>query len=409
MKIEVDNVRGFQDILPPKSLKMNKVKEIIERYFRNYGFVPIETPAIEFDELMRTENLHGEQEDGAVSDRFRLKDRAGRNLGLRYEFTFQLARIFKQNTNIKLPFRRYQIGLLFRDEPVGPGRFRQFTQSDADIIGDSSINAEAECLSLVSDILKELKIKAEIYVNNKKLLSALIESVEIKEVNSVIRELDKLDKIGEDNVKMNLRKYADSTKILTLFRLLNKDINFFAENLFDGANELQKLDEECRNYGIKIKFSPMMIRGLSYYTGNIFEVRQEGGESIAGGGRYDKIVGKYIGKDIPSVGISLGLERITELASISIKTIPKVIVISISQKEESLKLTRRLRKEDISVLVSFETPGKALEYADSLHIPYSIFIGEDEIKKKKYKLRDMQSGEEKELSEKQVVFLLKNK
>ena len=149
MEIEATTVKGFQDILPPESLKREAVKKIIEKWFKLYGFIPIETPIIEFDELMRSETLASEKEDEAISDRFKLKDRASRNLGLRYEFTFQLARILKQNPNIKLPFRRYQIGPVFRDEPVASDRFRQFTQCDADIIGNSSIDADAECLALV--------------------------------------------------------------------------------------------------------------------------------------------------------------------------------------------------------------------------------------------------------------------
>ena len=175
MKIEIDTVKGFQDILPPESLKRKAVQEVIEKYYKLYGFLPVETPIVEFDELMKPDTLE-ENPDEAVSDRFKLKDRAGRNLGLRYEFTFQLARIFKQNPNIKLPFRRYQIGPNFRDEPIGPGRFRQFTQCDADIIGDSSMEADAECLAMISDILKELQIEAEIEVNNRKLLNSIIES-----------------------------------------------------------------------------------------------------------------------------------------------------------------------------------------------------------------------------------------
>src|SRR3990172_77836 len=154
MKIEVDTVKGFQDFLPPESLKRDAVKKIIEKNFKLHGFLPIETPIIEFDEMMKPDSINADDE--AVSDRFKLQDRAGRNLGLRYEFTFQLARIFKQNPNTKLPFRRYQIGEVFREEPVGATRFRQFTQCDIDIIGDSSIDADAGCLLIVKDILDEL-------------------------------------------------------------------------------------------------------------------------------------------------------------------------------------------------------------------------------------------------------------
>src|SRR3989338_790090 len=221
MKIEVDTVKGFQDYLPPESLKRDSARRVIEKHFKLHGFLPIETPIIEFDELMRSDSTT--IEDEAVSDRFKLIDRAGRNLGLRYEFTFQLARIFKQNPNIGLPLRKYQIGPVFRDEPVRLGRTRQFIQCDADIIGDSSIKADFECICLIKDILNELNLPfLNIKVNNLKLISSILESVEINAVKSIMRELDKLDKIGEDSVKLNLKKYANSNTILTLFKLMDK-------------------------------------------------------------------------------------------------------------------------------------------------------------------------------------------
>ena len=408
MKIEIDTVKGFQDFLPPESLKREAIVETIKRIYRLYGFVPIETPLIEFDELMKPESLPNEQEDEAVSDRFRLKDKGGRNLGIRYEFTFQLSRILKQNPNMKLPLKRYQIGPILRDEPTSSNRFRQFTQCDADIVGDPSINADAECLSLVSDILKALNIDAEIQINNRKLLSSIIESVEIKSTKQVMRELDKLEKVGEDEVKANLKKYADSNQIITLFKLLEKSLEFFTENAFEGAKEIQELMDKCRAYNVSIRFNPFMIRGLDYYTGNVFEVisaNKENGGTIAAGGRYDKTVGKFLNKEIPAVGISFGLERIAGLAKIIPETVPKIALISISQDKETIKLAKKLRKSDISCITLFEKTGKALEYTNSLEIPYAVFIGEQEIEQEKFKLRDMKSGEEKLLTEKQLIKL----
>jgi len=248
MQIEIDTVKGFRDYLPPESLKKEAVMKIIEKNFKLYGFMPVETPVIEFDELMKGDSLPSEEEDEAISERFKLNDRAGRKLGLRYEFTFQLSRILKENPNIKLPFRRYQIGPVFRDEPISQDRFRQFIQCDIDILGDSSIRADAECLNVIADILKELTIPAEIQINNRKLLSSIIESVRIKQIKQVMRELDKISKIGEDNVKANLKKYADSNQVLTLFKMLGKDLSFFKENLFEGAEELSSLKKDCRKY-----------------------------------------------------------------------------------------------------------------------------------------------------------------
>ena len=405
MKIEIDTVRGFQDIMPPESLKRSAVKRIIEKNFKLYGFVPVETPVIELDELMKSDSL---EEDAAVSDRFRLKDRGGRNLGLRYEFTFQLKRIFRQNPNIKMPFRRYQIGEVFRDEPIGAGRFRQFTQCDADIIGDASIDADAECLALISDILKELKIESEIQVNNRKLLNAILESVQITDRTKVMRELDKMEKVGEDATKSELRKYADGNQIMTLFKLLEKPLEFFRKNAFDGAEELESLIEKCKDYGVKVKFKPLMIRGLGYYTGNIFEIKQPGKSTIAAGGRYDKLVGKLLDREIPAVGISFGLERVTEIAKIKSESMPAML-LSINEDDEMIALAKKLRKESVSCLTMSDKPGKALEYANAVGIPFVVFIGEEEIKKKKFKLRDMKSGLEKDITEKQLIAFLKTK
>lgn len=408
MQIEVDTVKGFQDFLPPASLKRDSVKKVVEKFYKLYGFMPIETPMVEFDELMKPENLPAEQEDEAVSDRFRLKDRGGRNLGLRYEFTFQLARIFKQNPNLKLPFRRYQIGESFRDEPVGTGRFRQFTQCDADILGDSSIECEAETLSMISDILKELGVNAEIQVNNRKLLNSIIDSVQITDKKNVMKEIDKILKIGEDVVKTNLKKFADSNQVITLFKLLEKPLEFFIENAFDGAKELNELFKIAKKYSLKLKFNPYMVRGFSYYTGDIIEVVDpETKMTIAGGGRYDKVVGKFLNREIPAFGMSFGLERLCEIANVKIDSIPKVLIIPIDADAEAIKLSKTLRKSNISCLKSNDKVGKSLEFANSLSIPFVILMGKDEIEKKKFKLKDMSSGEERLLAESSLIRALK--
>ncbi len=404
MIMEVDTVKGFKDYLPPESLKKEAVKKIIEQQFQLHGFIPIETPIIEFDELMKPDILASEEEDSAVSERFKLKDRAGRNLGLRYEFTFQLARLLKQNPNIKLPFLRYQIGPVFRDEPIGASRFRQFIQCDADIIGDASFDADTECLSLTKDILQALKIKNQIIeINNRKLLQSIIESTEITSIKEVMRELDKIDKLGEDIVKANLRKYADGNQVLTLFKLLEKDISFFKENAFDGATDLIELQKKCKNYGIPVKINPLLVRGFSYYTGTIFEIGEPGKPAISAGGRYDKLVGKYLNREIPAVGTSFGLERMSELANISPEPIPIVLLISLNQPLEAIKLAKKLRKDNISCLLSHDKVNKALEYANSYTIPWVIFLGEQEIQKGKLKLRNMSSGEESFLMENQLL------
>tara|TARA_Y100000310_G_scaffold343285_1_gene450180 strand:+ start:653 stop:1891 length:1239 start_codon:yes stop_codon:yes gene_type:complete len=407
MKIEIDNVKGFKDYLPKEAQLREKIVETAKKFYKLYGFLPLETPIIEYDEIMRSEALSN-GEDEAVADRFRLKDRGGRNLGLRYEFTFQLAKLFKINPNIKLPFKRYQIGPNFRDEPIRAGRTRQFTQCDLDIIGDSSINADAECLAAVSDILKELKITgATIQINNRKLLNAIIESVQIKQSTQVLREIDKLEKIGMDAVRQNLKRYASVNQILTLFKLLEKPLSFFEQNSFDGASELRKLLDLCKTYKIKAQFTPNMVRGFAYYTGSIFEI-VIGKTSIVAGGRYDNSVGRFINRKIPAVGVSFSLEALIGLCNEQLSTLKtdpfvKTLIVSINQDSEAIELAKKLRKSNVSTSLAFGQPGKQLEYANSLEIPYVIFIGEKEASAKKVKLKDMKSGSEKLLTEKQLL------
>ena len=361
---------------------------------------------------MRPDALPGEQEDEAISDRFRLKDRAGRNLGLRYEFTFQHARILKLNPTLKLPFKRYQIGEQFRDEPIRLGRTRQFTQCDIDIIVDSSVQAEAECLAVVMQIFRELNIEATVTVNNRQLSNAMVESCELMQKKQVFREIDKIDKIGEDLVKMNLKKYGDANQVVTLFKLMEKDISFFEKNKFEGAAELKALMTAAKGQGIEVIFRPNLMRGFSYYTGNVFEIVITGTKTaLCGGGRYDKTVGKYLNRDIPAVGISFSIEALTglcqeQLTALIVPPPALVQLISIQQEKATLALAQKLRKEQVAVNILFDKPGKCLEYASAYQIPFAVFIGEDELKKKKFKLRDLQTGVEKELSEKQLISYL---
>ena len=397
----IETAKGFRDILSQESLKRKRIKEIIEEKFILYGFLPIETPTIEYEELLKS------SDDEVISDIFKLQDKGQRKLALRYEFTGQLARIFKENSTIKLPFKRYQIGSVFRDEPAKPGRYREILQCDADIIGDSSISSDAECLALANDIFKELDIKIEIEINNRKLLNSIINSLDIKESSSVIREIDKLDKLSLQEVKDNLSKFANKEKIEKLFSLFKKDIEYFLKNNFEGSKEIKELIDICKNYNVKVTFIPNLARGFSYYTGNVFEISSEKAKfTISAGGRYDKIVGKYINREIPAVGISFGLDRISEILDTKLET-TKVLVISINEDKESINLTKKLRENNISSSIMFSKISKALEYANSYSIQNVIFVGSEEIKKKKFKLKDMKTGKEQFLALTGIIKKLK--
>jgi len=381
-----ETVKGMQDYTGEEARKRQKIKGIIALTFQDYGFELAETPLIEFEEFVRGENVS----DEAVSDIFKLQDRGKRNLALRYEFTFQLKRIAQ---NKKLPYRRYQIGEVFRDEPTTSNRFRQFTQCDADIVG-STIKEEAEILAILSKILEKLNIDAIININNRKLLNEILEKEGVKQKTEVIREIDKMDKLPESEIKNNLKKYK-AEKVVDIFK---KPESFFKK--YEAYKEIQELEEYCKDYKIKVNFLPSLARGLSYYNGSVFEVKtKEMKETIAAGG-------SFLVNNVQSTGISFGLNRIDQLAKI--KTDEKrVLIISIGQDKESIELAEKIRKENIPCVVMYGKPSKALEFANSYGLPYVIFFGEEEAKKKKVKLRNMKSGKEEMLSEKDVIERLK--
>ncbi|MEK6875418.1 MAG: histidine--tRNA ligase [Nanoarchaeota archaeon] len=397
----IELVKGFRDVLPPESLKRAKIREVIEKNFKLFGFIPIETPSLEYESFAKGDN----EKDSAVSDMFKLKDRGNRELALRYEFTFQLQRLFKENPNIKLPFRRYQIGYVFRDEPVEKDRYREFIQCDADIMGDASINAEAEFLALADKICKELKIKYALKINNRKILDEIFENLEIIDKNNVLREIDKLGKIGEDEVKKNLTKYADKEQIIKLFKLLGGDLKFFLEQEYAGAKELDELLKLLKIYNIKAEFSPFLARGFSYYTGIVFEAYSEEIKgSIFAGGRFDNLVGKYINRQVSAVGISLG--RILDYP-IENPESAKYLLISINQDKKTVELMKNLREKGISCLMT-DKISRGLDFANSYNIPYVIFVGDEEARKGKFKLKNMKSGREKLVREKELIKLEKN-
>lgn len=376
-----ENVKGFRDFTGQEALKREFIKQLLIKKFQAYGFLPAETPIIEFEEFVKGQN----QNDEAISDIFRLKDKGSRELALRYEFTFQLKRI---SQNQKLPFKRYQIGEVFRDEPVSSNRFRQFTQCDIDTIGSTSRD-EAEILKVISEIFKELGVETTIFINNRKLLNEILDSEKIKEKEQVIREIDKLDKLSESEVKENLKKYK-AEKVINIFKNKQK---FFEK--YPSFKEIQELKKYCKLFGVQVEFLPTLARGLSYYNSSVFEIKLKGmKDSVAGGG-------SYLCNNIQSTGISFSLERLVPLAKITPKPV-KCIIISINQENKSIELAQSLRKADVPCII-LDKISKALEYANNEKIPFVIFVGEEEIKKKKFKLRDMKSGKEDFLGEKELV------
>jgi len=385
-----ETVRGFQDFTGEEAVKREKIREILVKNFELYGFEPAETPIIEQEEFVKGDNEY----DEAVSDIFKLKDKGQRNLALRYELTFQLKRIAQ---NKKLPYKRYQIGYVFRDEPISANRFRQFTQCDIDTIC-SSAREEAEILALTSRVLSDLGIKSEIQINSRKLMNSAIKSLGIENAEFVLRELDKVEKQGVDKVKSEMANFIEKDKIVNLFRLLENKISFFKK--FEGYKELKEVMDLCNVYKINLTFTPTLARGLSYYNGTVFEVKtKEMKENICGGGAY-------LINNTPSVGISFGLERLSQLSKIKTEN-NKVLIININEDEKSISLAEKLRDSGSEVII-YDKISKGLEFANSKQIPNVIFIGSDEVKKKKFKLRDMKTGKEEMLNEKELIKKIKD-
>ncbi len=378
-------VKGFRDI--EDCSKRITIRNIIESTFQLYNFQAVETPIIEYEEFVKGNNPN----DEAVSDIFKLKDKGERNLALRYEFTFQLKRLAN---NKKLPYKRYQIGPVFRDEPVAGNRWRQFTQCDVDIIG-STLKDEAEILKITSEIIKKLNIKFTINFNNRKLLNEIFEELKISssQKEQVIKEIDKLDKLQEKDIKENLKKY-NAEQILSIFK---KPQVYFEK--YKSYKEIKELEKICSSYKIKLNFQPYLSRGLSYYNGSIFEIKSNIKETVAAGG-------SYLTNGIQSTGISFGLDRLELIAKIKEEK-QKFLILSLNQDKKSIEIADKIRNLNFPATIMFGKPGKALDYANSYKIPYVIFVGDEEVKKKKLKIKNMQIGKERLINEKDLEKELK--
>lgn len=408
--MKLEKAKGTRDLLPSEAIPRQAIIDKLRKTFELYGFSPAETPILE-----RYETLSSKYAGGAeiLKETFKLKDQGDRELGLRYDLTVPLCRLVGMNPQIKMPFKRYQIGPVFRDGPVNLGRYREFSQCDIDIIGSKSMLADAELLSLASDVFKDLKLKVNLNVNNIKLLNSILEYANIKDnKDSVLLTLDKLDKIGLDAVKAELKqKNLPESSIKKLIEIINLKGNNEAKikklktTLKDlaGLAEIEELSKYCKSFKVDFELNLWLARGLSYYTGTIFEIKLIDSEitsSVGGGGRYDKIIGNFLesNQEYPAVGISFGIERIYDAIKKdqNKQTVVQAFVIPIGVQEKAIPILQKLRESEINAEMDLSDRGisKNLNYANALNIPYVLFVGEKELKAKKVKLKDMKSGKE---------------
>ncbi|MBT5342114.1 histidine--tRNA ligase [Candidatus Woesearchaeota archaeon] len=418
--------RGVQDSLPEEKIIKNQVVNTLKEVFELYGFAPLETPIIERYETLAAKFAAGESSD-IMKETFTLTDQGKRNLGLRFDLTVPLARFIAMNPTLKMPFKRFEMGVVFRDGPIKAGRVRQFWQCDVDTIGSKSMLADAEILAAIDTGFNKLKLDTVIKVNNRKLLNGILEQAKIEDKETAITSIDKLAKIGVKGVTDELlQKGFQKKQITAIFKLIQENISLAklkkqikTEEGQEGIKELEELFTYLRNMGIKsVKFDVSLARGLAYYTGTIFEAFMKKGKitsSLAAGGRWDKMIGDFMGGNriVPAVGGSFGIvpiiESIKEKEQLTKKTLAQVLVIPINTQKESLQIVEQLRKENINASLDLNGRGmsKNLQYANALGIPYAIIIGSDELKKNKVLLRDMVTGDQKLLALKSVVTKLK--
>ena len=433
-KVEPRTLPGFMELLPKEQILFNQMKEKIQKSYEKFGFLPIDTPIIEMSDVLLAK-AGGETEKQIY--RF---EKGDNDLALRFDLTVPLAKYVTEYYNdLSFPFRRYQIGKVYRGERPQKGRFREFYQCDIDIIGDSelSIINDAEMPSVIYNTIKELGFEDfTICMNNRKLLTGLFEQLNLKEKSvDIMRIIDKLEKIGKENVIECLKDLeVEDEKINTIIDFIEingttdeklqalENLNFANETFKQGLEELKEVVKYVRIFGVpnkNFKVDLTIARGLDYYTGTVYETflnnyREIG--SVCSGGRYDNLAEYYTDRKLPGVGVSIGLTRLfyklNELQAMQEdkKSIAKVLVVSmVEDKSKAVEVAATLRKENIETEVYLEDKKiKAkFKYADRLSIPYVIVIGEEEILNNTVTLKNMQTGEQETISLEEAIIKIK--
>jgi histidyl-tRNA synthetase len=415
--MELQLPRGMRDFPPEEKILRDEVISVLKGIFELYGFSPLETPVVERWEVLSAKYSGGEE---ILKETFKLTDQGGRQLGLRYDLTVPLARFVGMNPTMKRPFKRYQIGTVYRDGPIKKGRTREFYQCDADIVGSSSPLADAECVQLALDVFEKLGIDVEVKINNRKVLYELAQAAEIPEelTEAAILSLDKLEKIGPDGVLREMIERGIARVSAERFLLGAQDREALKKG--EGHRELEPVLSALQDP--RVVWTPSLARGLSYYTGTIYEVYAKNSSvtgSLAAGGRYDNMIGQFLGgsEKIPAVGISFGLEPILEVLKekhpnrIMRKTVTQVYVIPFKTLlAEGRAICQQLRRAGIKTDMDFSAKGisDGLKYANAYEIPFVVIVGPDEVAAGKVKLRDMRSGEEKLLTVDEVPHQIKS-
>ncbi len=405
--------KGTKDFMPEEMKKLQFVLDVVRGVFEKYGFQPLETPAFEsFDLLARKSG------EDIKEEIYYFKDKAGRELGLRFDLTVPMARIVASNPSLPKPFKRYQIGKVWRYDQPQAGRFREFWQADVDIVGSENMEADVECLAVACECMQKLGFKNFfIRINNRKLLQDLVLKAGISKnkILDLFRSIDKLDKIGWEGVERELKsKKIENKEILEVIKKDWREIKIESE----GLNELKELLEIAEIFGIKkyLKVDLSLVRGLEYYTGPVFEIMAGGKWSCGGGGRYDNLVEALGGGLIPATGISLGINRIIGLMKenglfkLEKEKMVYIAPVEKNVKNNAIKILQELRKAGIKAEIDLMNRklSKQLEYVNSKGILWVIIVGEKDLKEGKVTLKNMETGEEKKIKKEEIVKVLES-
>ncbi len=423
-KVEPRTLAGFMELLPDEQILFNQIKEKIENTYKRYGFLPLDTPGIELADVLLA------KAGGETEKQIYKFQKGDTDLALRFDLTVPLAKYVAKNYgNLSFPFRRYQIGKVYRGERAQKGRYREFYQCDIDIIGDEELDLinDAEIPSIIYTIFKELGFENfTIKINNRKILNGLFESISQKEnAVEILRIIDKIEKIGKEAVKEELEKIGiENNQIKNIIDFIEiegtsdekleklEKLGIDNETYIKGIEELKTVVKNIRLFGVpdaNFKVDLTIARGLDYYTGTVYETflndyREIG--SVCSGGRYENLAEYYTDKPLPGVGVSIGLTRLfyklNELNIIKAnkKSIADVLIIPIVEDlEEPIKLATKLRNSGINteIYLNNKKLKAKFKYANKLKIPYVIVMGQDEIDAKEITLKNMETGEEKRL------------
>ncbi|AUB41158.1 HARS, histidyl-tRNA synthetase [Nostoc flagelliforme CCNUN1] len=443
-KINFSTPSGFPEFLPSEKRLELYLLDIIRRVFESYGFTPIETPAVERLEVLQAKGNQGDNIIYGIDpilppNRQAERDKSGETgseaRALKFDQTVPLAAYIARHLNeLTFPFARYQMDVVFRGERAKDGRFRQFRQCDIDVVArrELSLLYDAQMPAIITEIFKAINIgDFLIRINNRKVLTGFFKSVGITEdkIKSCIGIVDNLEKIGETKVKQELEKEGISgeqtQKIIDFIKIdgsvdevLDK-LKHLAENLSEteqlslGITELQTVIAGVRNLGVaenRFCIDLSIARGLDYYTGTVYETTLLGHEalgSICSGGRYEELVGVFLGEKMPGVGISIGLTRLISrllkagILSTLAATPAQVMVVNMQEDlmPTYLKISQHLRQAGINVITNFDKRplGKQFQLADKQGIQFCVIIGSEEVAAQKSSLKDLKTGEQVEV------------